>query len=223
MESLPGNRWGVVIDPQTPRAFCVFGDKMKILIACEFSGIVRDAFAAKGHDAWSCDLLDSERPGKHIKADFRIVIQDDTWDFIGFHYECRVMANSGVRWLYEKEGRWQELNEACEIFNITLSDPRPGYSENPVQHYHAANRLIRKYDQIFQPYYHGDPYFKKTCLWLRDIDKLKDSNRLIPPDKGTEEHKKWSMIHRAAPSPDRWKVRSRSFHGPSKAMADQWG
>jgi hypothetical protein len=194
---------------------------MKILIACEFSGIVREAFRKKGHDAWSCDKLDTEIPGNHIKADFRSVIQD-SWDFVGYHYECRVMANSGVRWMYEKPNRWNELQEACEIFNITLQDSRPGYSENPIQHGHAKKLIVKEYDQIIHPYFHGDPYFKSTCLWLRNVPKLIDSNRLTPPEKGTDEYKKWSMIHYASPGPERWKVRSRTFQGIASAMASQW-
>lgn len=195
---------------------------MRILICCEFSGIVRDAFAAKGHDAYSCDLLPSERPGKHIQADFRSVIQD-TWDFVGYHYECRVMANSGVRWLYEIPGRWAELDEAAEIFNITLRDTRKGYSENSQMHKHAKQRIDRLHDQIIQPWYHGEPFFKKTLLWLRDVPKLTDSNRLVPPKKGTAAYKKWSMVWYASPGPDRWKQRSRTFHGVAKSLADQWG
>ena len=195
---------------------------MKVLIACEFSGIVREAFRARGHDAWSCDLLDTEIPGQHIKGDFRSVIQD-SWDFVGYHYECRVMANSGVRWLYEKTGRWEELDEACEIFNLTLRDTRLGYSENPIQHPHTKKRIDREQDQVIQPWWFGEPYFKATCLWLRDIEPLKPSNKLIPPKRGTEEYKKWSMVHRASPGPDRWKVRSRTFRGVSEAMANQWG
>lgn len=196
---------------------------MKILIACEFSQIVTKAFRDKGHEAFSCDIEPTEgNPEWHIKADFRSVIQD-TWDFIGYHYECRVMANSGARWLYEKPGRWEELDEACEIFNITLRDIRPGYSENPIQHKHAKIRIDREQDQVIQPWYHGDPYFKATCLWLRGIPKLIDSNRLIPPEKGTGEYKKWSKIHYESPGPERWKERSRSFIGIANAFANQWG
>jgi len=194
----------------------------KILIACEFSGIVREAFKARGHDAWSCDFRDTEIPGNHIMADFRSVIQQ-SWDFVGYHYTCKVMANSGVRWLYTKEGRWLELEEATKIFNITLRDTRPGYSENPIQHKHTKQRIDREQDQIIQPWHFGDPYFKATCLWLRKLPKLKDSNRLVPPEKGTEEYRKWSMVHREPPGPDREKNRSRSFPGIEKAMAEQWG
>ena len=189
---------------------------MKVLIACEFSGIVREAFKAKGHDAWSCDLLDTEIPGQHIKGDFRSIIQD-TWDFVGYHYECRVMANSGVRWLYEIPGRWQELDEACEIFNITISDTRPGYSENPIQHKHARERILRNYDQIIHPWQYGHTTKKATCLWLNgEIMKLSPT-KIIPPELRTDE------IHREPPGPDRWKNRSRTFQGIAEAMATQWG
>lgn len=194
----------------------------RALIVCEFSGRVRDAFKERGWDVWSCDLLDSEKPGNHIKADFRSVIQD-TWDFVGYHYECRVMANSGSRWLYEIPGRWKELDEAAEVFNITLTDTRPGYSENSQMHKHAVERILRPKDQIIQPWYHGDPFFKKTYLWLRGVDPLKDSNRLTPPKKGTEEYKKWSAVWYASPGPDRWKERSRTYPGVAKAFAEQWG
>lgn len=195
---------------------------MRVLIACEFSGTVRDAFAAQGHDAWSCDLLPSERGGKHIQADFRSVIQD-SWDFIGFHYECRVMANSGVRWLKDNPARWQELDEAAEIFKATLNDPRPGYSENSVMHCHAKQRIGRQQDQTIQPWWFGVPRFKATCLWLRGIPLLVPTNKLIPPLKGTQEHKEWSAVHRARPGPDRWKERSRTFQGIADGFAQQWG
>jgi len=195
---------------------------MKVLITCEFSGRVREAFRKRGHNAWSCDYLDTEIPGQHIKADFRKVIQD-TWDFVGYHYECRVMANSGVRWLYEINGRWVELDEATEIFNITLRDTRLGYSENPIQHKHTKQRIDREQDQIIQPWQFGEPYFKATCLWLRNIPKLKPTNILDKPIKGTEEYKKWSMIHRESPGVERWKNRSRTFPGIADAFATQWG
>ena len=194
---------------------------MRVLIACEFSGIVRDAFAALGHDSWSCDLLPSERAGKHIIGDFRSVMQE-SWDFVGYHYECRVMANSGVRWLYEKKGRWDELEEACAIFNLTIRDGRPGYSENPVQHKHTKQRIDRQQDQVIQPWWFGVPRFKATCLWLRGVGPLRPTNKLTPPEKGTEEHKQWSAIHREPPGPARWKNRSRTFPGIADAMAHQF-
>lgn len=195
---------------------------MKVLIACEFSGVVRDAFAALGHDAWSCDLLPSERPGQHIQADFRKVVQE-SWDFVGYHYECRVMANSGVRWLYTKPGRWDELKEAASIFNLTIRDTRPGYAENSVMHCHAKKLIDREQDQVVQPWYFGEPHFKATCLWLRGgLSPLAPTNKLSPPKKGTPEHKAWSGVHQATPSPTRWMFRSRTLPGVAAAMASQW-
>jgi hypothetical protein len=195
---------------------------MRTLICCEYSGVVRDAFKARGHDAWSCDLLPSERPGNHIIGDFRSVIQD-TWDFIGFHYECRVMANSGVRWLKGNKQRWEELRLAAEIFRITLEDKRPGYSENSVMHCHAKKLIGRQQDQTIQPWMFGEPKFKATCLWLRGIPLLSPSKILDRPAKGTDEHKAWSSVHREPPGPDRWKNRSRTLSGIAAAMAEQWG
>jgi hypothetical protein len=196
---------------------------MRILIACEYSGRVRDAFAALGHEAWSCDLLPTEAPGNHIQADFRSVIQD-SWDFVGYHYECRVMANSGVRWLKDNPKRRTELDQAAEIFNLTLSDSRPGYSENSVMHCHAKQRIQREQDQTVQPWWFGVPRFKATCLWLRGgIPKLFPTNKLAPPAVGTPEHREWSAVHRARPGPNRWKDRSRTFPGVADAMAQQWG
>ncbi len=195
---------------------------MRVLIACEFSGIVRDAFAARGHDAWSCDLLPSERGGNHIQASFQSVIQE-SWDFVGYHFECRVMANSGVRWLATNPGRWLELDVACNTFNVTLRDTRPGYSENSIQHCHAKQRIDREQDQTIQPWWFGEKAFKGTCLWLRGVPSLVETDRLTPPKKGTPEHKQWSAVHRASPGPLRWKERSRTFPGIAKAMAAQWG
>lgn len=208
----------------------------RVLICCEFSGIVREEFRKLGHDAWSCDLLPTEIPGQHIQADFRSAVQD-SWGFVGYHYECRVMANSGVRWLYQdgrrwrEDGtenprnlpRWAELDEAAAIFNLTIRDTRPGYAENSTMHCHAKKLIDREQDQVIQPWYFGEPYFKATCLWLRGILPLRETNRLIPPLKGTPEHKAWSAVHRASPGPDRWKERSRTLPGIAKAMAEQWG
>lgn len=197
---------------------------MRILIACEFSGVVRSAFRARGHEAWSCDLLPAEDGSQfHFQCDFREII-DREWEFVGYHVDCRVMANSGVRWLYEKPGRWQELNEAAKLFNVALSDSRPGYVENSVMHCHAKSRITRHQDQTIQPWWFGEPRFKATCLWLRGgLKPLVPTQKLTPPAKGSEAHKQWSAVHRAAPGPSRWKDRSRTLPGIARAMADQWG
>lgn len=202
---------------------------MKVLVCCEFSGRVRNAFASLGHDAWSCDLQDSETPGNHIRADFRSVVQD-TWDMVGYHYECRVMANSGVRWLFERPERWDELEEAVEIFNLTLRDTRPGWSENSVQHFYAAMDVDREYDQLVHPWQFGDPFFKPTCLWLRGLPNLRPTNILSKPKPRTPEHKSWSQVYQCwkfvdCPDPDlrRRNNRARTYPGIANAMATQWG
>ena len=196
---------------------------MKTLICFEFSGIVRNTFAALGHNAWSCDLLPSERPGNHLQCDFRDAIADPSWDFIGFHPDCRVMANSGVRWLDTIPGRRDELAEAAHLFNLCLRDPRPGYVENSIMHYHAKALIDRPQDQVIQPHHYGEPRFKATCLWLKGVPPLKPTNRLTVPRKGTVEYRQWSAVHFASPSPTRWKERSRTFPGVAKAMSEQWG
>lgn len=199
---------------------------MRVLVSHEFSGIVREEFRKRGHDAWSCDLLPTEIPGQHLQCDFREALKQH-WDFIGFHLDCRVMANSGVRWLYDEHGnrnepRWTELDKAAELFNIALDCEVPGYIENSVMHCHAKRLIRREQDQTIQPWQHGEPYFKATCLWLRGIPKLAETRILPRPAKGTAEHKAWSMVHRATPGVDRWKKRSRTFPGIARAFAEQW-
>lgn len=196
---------------------------MRVLIACEFSGRVREAFRKQGHDAWSCDLLPAEDGSKyHYQCDFRLLLGRD-WQFIGFHPDCRVMANSGVRWLDTKLGRRAELGAAAGIFNLCLRDPRPGYVENSIMHCHAKALIDREQDQTIQPWWFGEPAFKATCLWLRGIQSLTAAHKLTPPARGTEAHKQWSAVHRASPGPNRWKERSRTFQGVAKAFAEQWG
>ncbi len=186
---------------------------MRVLVACEFSGIVRDSFIARGHDAWSCDLLPTERPGPHLQCDLREALKRD-WDFIGFHTDCTYMTNSGVRWLYRDIDRWFKLFDSCDLFNLCLRDPRPGYIENPIPHKYAMRLLDRKYDQIIQPWQFGHGETKATCLWLKGVQPLVPTNIV-----SGREHR----IHTASPGPDRWKERSRTFLGIADAMADQWG
>lgn len=186
---------------------------MRILIACEFSATVRDAFAAVGHDAWSCDLLPSERGGPHIQADLRKVIEWNSWDFIGFHTDCTYMCNSGVRWLTTDPSRWSKLDAACELFNLCLRHPAKGYLENPIPHKHAVQRIDRNYDQVIQPWQFGHGETKATCLWLKNLPKLTPTNIVA----GRE-----ARIHKMPPSPDRWKERSKTYSGIAKAMAEQW-
>jgi hypothetical protein len=206
---------------------------MRVLVACETSGVVRRAFAARGHDVWSCDLLPAEDgSNRHIICDVRDLL-DDGWDLLAvMHPPCTRLCNSGVRWLHKPpagktlEQMWAELDEAAALFAACLNAPkiRRKAVENPVMHRHGRTRIpgIVK-PQIVQPWWFGDPAFKATGLYLRDLPPLHATNRLVPPRPGTPEHKAWSMVHRASPGPDRWKLRSRTFQGLADAMADQWG
>jgi len=195
---------------------------MKVLIACEFSGIVRDAFAKKGHDAWSCDLLPSERPGNHIQGDVCDIL-DDGWDLMIAHPPCTFLANSGVRWLFQdskymtKELRWDHLREAADFFKRLLNAPIPHIAvENPIPHKYAIELIGKKYDQLIQPYQFGEPYSKATCLWLKNLPPLK-STKIIPKNQVKQQ------VWKEPPSKERWKNRSRTYPGIADAMAEQWG
>lgn len=188
---------------------------IRVLVACEFSGIVRDAFIAKGHDAVSCDLLDTERPGPHITADIRNVINNGLhWDLMIAHPPCTHLAVSGARWFKEKV---QEQKEALEFVQLLLDAPINKIClENPVS---VISTRIRKPDQIIQPWQFGHEETKTTCLWLKNLSPLVPTqvmdvrNRNLTP----------SGQNKLGPSPDRWKDRSRTYTGIAKAMADQWG
>lgn len=206
----------------------------RVLIACERSGVVRQAFIAAGHDAWSCDLEPADDgSNRHIRGDVRDHL-DDGWDLLAvMHPPCPLLCNSGARWLYidgrEENGpdphRWAELDDAAAFYR-TLRDaksiPRKAI-ENPIMHKHAIRLTQRGKVQFIQPWWFGDPFFKATGLELIDLPPLRATNRLTPPRPGTAEHKAWSAIHRAAPGPDRAKFRSQTFPGPALAMASQWG
>lgn len=210
---------------------------MRVLIGCETSGIVRRAFAALGHDAWSVDVLPSEdRSNKHIVGDIRDHL-DDGWDLLAvFHPPCTRLCNSGVRWLSAPppgrtlEEMWADLDAGAALFSDLWNAPIPRVAvENPKMHRHAKER-IRNYEppaQIVQPWQFGEPVFKGVGLWLRGLPPLVPVNPLTPPAPGTEEHKAWSTIHRATGwgkhAESRWKERSRFFPGIAAAMADQWG
>jgi len=181
---------------------------MKILIACEFSGTVRDAFAAAGHNAWSCDLLPTEKPGQHVQGDV-LNILGDGWDLMVCHPPCTRLCVSGARWFHLYH---QEQIEALEFVRCLLNAPIPRIAlENPVS---VISSKIRKPDQIIQPWQFGHGETKKTCLWLKGLTPLM-------PTKIVEGRE--PRIHRLPPSNDRWKERSRTFPGIAQAMACQWG
>jgi hypothetical protein len=181
---------------------------MKVLVACEFSGIVRDAFAAKGHDAWSCDLLDTERPGPHIVGDV-LEILGDNWDLMIAHPPCTYLAVSGARWMKDRPA---QILDALIFVRELMGAPIPRIAiENPIS---IISSRIRKPDQIIQPWMFGHGETKATCLWLKNLPTLRPSNIV----EGRE-----ARIHKMHPSPDRWRERSRTFPGIASAMADQWG
>ncbi|MDF2386574.1 hypothetical protein JMG10_34245 [Nostoc ellipsosporum NOK] len=205
-----------------------------ILIGCEESGIVRDAFLKRGFDAWSCDLKPDRRgSNRHIQGDIRDQLNRGRWRMILIaHPPCTRLCNSGVRWLsVPPPGKtlkqmWAELDEGAALFSdVWNSDAEHIAAENPVMHCHARER-IENYEpaaQHVQPWWFGDPQFKSTGWYLRRLPKLVPTKRLTPPAKGTEEHKAWSKVHRAPPGPDRAALRSTFFPGMSEACADQWG
>jgi hypothetical protein len=182
---------------------------MRVLVACEFSGVVRRAFAARGHDAWSCDLLPAEDESAHHIQDDVLQHLDDGWDLMIAHPPCTHLAVSGARWfklkgLQQQAALWfvRQLLEA-PITHIAV--------ENPVS---VISRHIRKPDQIVQPWQFGHGEVKATCLWLQWLPHLTPTQIV----EGRE-----AKVHRMAPGPDRWKNRSRTYHGIAEAMADQWG
>lgn len=210
---------------------------MRVLVACEFSGTVRRAFANRGHDAWSVDLLPAEdRSNKHIVGDARDLLGEG-WDLLAvFHPPCTRLCLSGLRWLHEPPpGRtqaemWRELDEGAELFSEFWNAPIERVCvENPKMHRHAKERIANYQPpaQIVQPHQFGEPVFKGVGLYLRGLPPLEATAPLTPPAPGTEAHKAWSTIHRAsgwgAKAATRWRERSRFFPGIAEAMADQWG
>ena len=186
---------------------------MKILIACEYSGIVRDAFIAKGHDVISCDLLPTERPGKHYQGDVFDIINDG-FDLMIAHPPCTRLCNSGVRWLNERN-LWDEMKQGAEFFKaLLLADINKICIENPIPHKYAVEIIGSKYDQIIQPwqFWHGET--KATCLWLKGLTPLTPTGIV----SGRE-----NRIHKIPPSNDRSKVRSKTYQGIAEGMAEQWG
>lgn len=190
---------------------------MRVLIACEFSGTVRRAFRAYGHDAWSCDVLPAEDGGEHLLGDVRRWLKAD-WDLLIAHPPCTHLAVSGARWFAEKR---QEQEEALRFVYDMLVAPVPQIAvENPVS---VISSRVRKPDQVIQPHQFGHPEFKATCLWLKNLPALTPTNQLALPEKGSALWKAWNKVHRAPPGVDRWKERSRTYQGIAAAMAEQWG
>ena len=196
----------------------------KVLVACERFGTVRNAFLARGHDAWSCDIAPAnDNSNRHILCDVRDILLDG-WDcLIVAHPPCTRLCNSGVRWLSKPpkgrtlEEMWQELEEGASLFSDMWNAPIPHVAvENPVMHKHAKRRIrnYQEFSQSIQPWQFGHGEVKRTCLWLRDLPNLTPTD--IVPERD-------ARVHRMPPGPNRGIERSRFFTGIADAMADQWG
>ena len=184
---------------------------MKILIACEYSGVVRDEFIKLGHEVMSCDLLDTDKPGPHYKGDVKDILYDG-WDLMIAHPPCQYLAVSGMHWTKRGLRDPQFTEDALDFVKLLLNAPiRKIALENPVS---IISTRIRKPDQIIQPWMFGHGETKKTCLWLKDLPPLVPTNIV----EGRE-NRIWKM----GPSPDRWKKRSTTYQGIAEAMAQQWG
>ena len=184
---------------------------MRVLVACEYSGAVRNAFAARGHHAWSCDLLPAESPGLHYQGDVRDLLSQP-WDLMVAHPPCTYLCSSGLHWNKRRPERAQQTEEALEFVRLLLGAPIEHIAlENPIG---CISSRIRKPDQTIQPWQFGHGETKATCLWLKGLPKLIPTNIV----EGREQ-RVWKM----APGPDRWKERSRTFTGIAEAMAAQWG
>ena len=183
---------------------------MKVLVACEFSGTVRDAFIKRGFDAMSCDLEDTDVPGPHYKGDVFDIINDG-WDLMIAHPPCTHLAVSGARHFAAKKASGLQ-DEALDFVRMLLNANIPKIAlENPIS---IISSRIRKPDQIIQPWQFGHGETKATCLWLKNLPKLLPTNIV----EGRSDR-----IHKMPPSPDRWKLRSTTYQGIANAMADQWG
>ena len=216
---------------------------MKVLIACEYSGTVRDAFIKRGHDAISCDLLPTDKPGPHLQGDVSFMLDKD-WDLIIAHPPCTYMSNSGVRWLV-KDGkpynpnRWIQLKSAVYFFNLFAEHTCSKIAiENPIPHKYAAlpfetmiiegeripfqQKGIGKHTQTIQPYGFGHLESKRTCLWLKGLPTLKETNNVYD-EMMQLTYAERNKVHHCPPGPDRWKIRSTTYQGIADAMAEQWG
>lgn len=182
---------------------------MRVLIACEFSGTVRDAFAALGHDAISCDLLPTDKPGKHYQGDVFDII-DDKWDLMIAHPPCTHLAVSGARYFKEKKESGVQDEALKFVERLLNANIKMICLENPIS---IISTKIRKPNQIIQPWMFGHGETKATCLWLKNLPLLKPRNIV----EGRE-----ARIHKMPPSVDRWKKRSITFQGIADGMADQW-
>ena len=195
---------------------------MRVLVACEYSGTVRDAFLKRGHYALSCDLLpcESQASGDHYQGDVRDIL-DHGWDLMIAHPPCTYLAVSGMHWTTRGLRDPQLTEDALEFVRLLMDAPIDRIAiENPVS---VISSRIRKPDQIVQPWWFGHDASKKTCLWLHNLPPLKPTNMLPGDAKTRRANQTASGQNKLPPSKDRWKIRSATYQGIADAMADQWG
>ena len=203
---------------------------MKVLVACEFSGVVRDAFRKKGHVAYSCDLLPSDDDSPfHLMDDiFEILKMDDDWDLMIAHPPCTYLSVSGLHWNKNNPERQQQTEEALEFVQRLMDQPIEKICiENPVG---CISTKIKKPSQIVQPYEYNEDASKRTCLWLKNLPNLVPTNRIEgrKVHQGGRDYERWANQtdtgqNKLGPSEDRWKLRSVTYQGIADAMAEQWG
>lgn len=195
---------------------------MRVLVACEFSGTVRDAFRALGHDAVSCDLLPSEKPGPHIQGDVREVLRK-RWDLMIAHPPCTYLASSGLHWNKRRPGRAEQTEAALSFVQMLMEESGAAAwcIENPIG---CISTRLRKPDQIVHPWQFGDDASKATCLWMTPNLPLLVPTDVLPGGRQARRaNQTASGQNRLAPGPNRWKERSTTFAGIASAMAAQWG
>jgi len=192
---------------------------MKIIIACERYGIIRDTFIKKGHDAFSCDIEPTEKEGPHIQDDILNHLNDG-WDLMIAHPECKYLANSGVWCLHRDPQRWNKMIDAANFFKILLNAPiKKICIENPIQHKYALEIIGRKYSQTIQPWQFGEDASKRTCLWLKNLPNLIPT-KIIKKEKYSNQTP--SGQNKLGPSVDRSIIRAKTYQGIADAMVEQW-
>ena len=196
---------------------------MKVLVACEYSGKVREAFRKLGHDAWSCDLLPADDNSPyHYQCDV-LTLLDKGWDMMVAHPPCTYLTNAGVTWLHRQPGRWEKVREGAEFFKTLLEADIPLIAvENPIMHKYAVEIIGRRQDQVLQPWMFGHTERKGTCLWLKGLPKLTPTN-IVKEEMLKLPKNQQQRLHYLPPSKDRWKLRSETYQGIADAMAEQWG
>jgi hypothetical protein len=187
----------------------------RILVACEFSGAVRDAFIERGFNAVSCDIVPTTSDkGKHYQCDVRLILGEE-WDLIIAHPPCTYLCNSGVRWLHSRPGRFQLMRDAAYFFRLFLDHPCPRICvENPIPHRYAMEIIKEPYSQTIQPWQFGHGEVKRTCLWLKGLPVLQATDVV---------EGRYPAVHRMSPGPERGRLRSITYPGVARAMAEQWG